>query len=552
MATQFLTVKYKIHNPGHRSRQRLDEVLTTYTLALRDLLTYGREHLPLLQAQGKFQLRDTEGQVKSEKYTDKSIAALLPNPSSIDAEMASSVKEALVKDGASMLAGYLALDEGEKQEAGFPVVRDPHPEAYETALEEFCDLYLDNDIHTSKAVAEADEDEARARLLRQVRSRLMPLPFSRSRDFALLVDPNRNKFYIWMKLFPVDKTQPPVVIDRGNFINLATGEVFKGKSRNAILLPIQIGKRGWQREKFIDPLLKQNTNPATRQKIEALKADLLILKRRKNKADKEAIKTLKAEIAGLERVAIKTAKLVKEKDDYFIHIAFAFNTPTPYEAQAYLGVNRGIIHTVGYGVTDLEGRIIETGHSDDPFLVIKERAMRRVSDRQRRFAKVSKRDYKRQELDSIVHQVVNTVLEIARRHRAALVLEDWHLDNISPFYRSAYKKINGIIEYKARLAGVPLVKRKIWSAYASQVCIRCGDMLEREKGSRVTTCTGCGAEDHVDHVNGVNIARRVLYKKADWGGSKTQAGDWRAFHRSFANGADLRAESGLRSGGSDG
>lgn len=484
---QFLTSKFKEHTPSRWRRETQSDCLTAYTIAMKGLLDHALGDLATIKELGKWQIVDKEtGEVKGEKFTGKSIAQILPKPSSLAAPLSSSVKEALVQDVAGMLASHLSLDESESQAAGFPVCRDPYPDEYPDALAEFCTIGAD-------LVA---ENEARYNLLRKVRSNTMPLPFTRSRDFALLISEDRSKFYLWMKLLPAGGLggERRTTIREGNLINLATLEPFNYRGSSAILAPLELGRRGWQYEKFIRPVL-----------------------------------------AG--EAKVKAGKLTKEGDDFYIHVSFEMPEVEAYEPKAYLGVNRGIINTAGWGVIDLKGNIIATGHSGDPFFEIKQRAMKRVQGKQKRFAKITQRDYARQELDNIIHSVVNDLLNVAREHQAALVLEDWSLTNAGKFYKSAYQKVSQIIDYKARLAGVPVLKRKIWSAFASQICIHCG-VQELVREGRIVICSFCDRREHVDETNGVNIARRVLYKKEEWGGSKERAGNWRLFHQSFGGKID--------------
>lgn len=495
----FITGIFKLHNPSKSRKKILDHVFTDYTHLLNHLLNWSRTNLDQIRTHGLYRIIDKKtGEIKGEKYTEKSIMSLLPKPSELkNYDIAACLREAAISNTAAMLASYLMLDSGEQQQAGFPIGRDPSPEGYPNALDQFCTLYLQNLPETPKLEHQTAETEARARLMRITRVQHMPVHIIRARDFALLWDEQKDRYFVWLKLLPNKSPaspQEPTVINQDNLIDINTGKPLKYKGRSAFLFPIELGRRNdnwhWQYQKFIKPTME-------------------------GQAD------------------IKTAKLVRSPDgEYFIHISFDVDIPAPYTPQAYLGVNRGIIHSVGYGIIDLEGRIIETGHSDDPFMEFQNRARKRVQNRQKRAARITKKDYATQELDNIIHTVVNQLLDLAHQHHAALVLEDWSLTNTGKFYRSAYEKINGIITYKAELRGVPIVKRKIWSAYASQICIHCGHPITRDE--RIVTCLNCGQIGHVDEYNGINIARRVLYKKEQWGGTKDQPGDWRKFHMSFS------------------
>lgn len=511
--TQFLSCAFKLHNPSRRRRNILDHALVEYTNTMAALLDWAKANLDQIEAAARFEIhRGGNGQqpapppvfslddlkqyletpdILRVRYTDKSVARALPKPSQLPGDLASCVKEALAANVAAALASHLALRLIDDK-ASFPVCRDPDPQGYPNALEEFGSLGANL----------AAENEARARLLTVVRGGVMPVHFSRSRDFALLMQDDGSRFFVFLKLLPKDSPLAETTdITQGDLINVLTGEVFKYKGKSGYLFPIQLGREsngewGWQYKTFIAPLLDGQG-------------------------------------------AVKAAKLVKRDNDYFLHVSFALACPDPYEPQALMGFNRGVIHSLAYGVIDREGRILATGHSEDPFREIKERSLRQVREKQRRAARVSRKDYKRQELDNIIHYVVNQALDRAVDYQAALVLEDWQVDAVGAFYRSAFRKIDQIIEYKARLRGVPIFPRRMWSAYISQLCPHCGGPLTHD--GRKSTCDLCGQSEHRDELAAINCARRSLYKKEAWGGSKDKPGDWRKFHQSFnQEGFDVR------------
>lgn len=494
----FISVIFKLHNPSARRRRILDYVLTEYSNAMIPLLDWAKNNLEEIKANGKYRLIDKEtGEVKLEKYTDKSIASVLPKASSINADIASCLKESLVRDVAANLASHLELDSGEKQEAGFPVSRDPSPEAWPNALVEFCEVGCDLEA----------EDEARARLQKLVKSNVMPVYYSRSRDFAILHDLGYNRFFLWLKLLAEDSGLAEKVHTKyGNLVDIRTGEqkIYEGKI--SLLFPIELGRKngiwGWQYEKFIKPIWTG-----------------------------EAF--------------IKSGRLCRRNGEYFFHVSVGFEAPAVYEPETYLGIDRGVLHSLAYGLVDKQGRIIEMGHSNDPFREIRIRAGKRVQHRQKRGLKITKEDYKQRELDGILHRLVNEVIQIALEHKAMIVLEDLNLKTRGRFYRSAYEKMFKFLEYKCKMQGVPIYQRKnqqgklkpgVWAAYSSQLCIYCAYLNRgRKRDGSPFECPGCGSIYHSDEGAGVNIARRALYRAKDWGGGNGKPGDWRAFHRSFAN-----------------
>ncbi|MCK4960807.1 MAG: transposase, partial [Planctomycetes bacterium] len=166
-------------------------------------------------------------------------------------------------------------------------------------------------------------------------------------------------------------------------------------------------------------------------------------------------------------------------------------------------------------------------------------ASKRVQGKQQKGLEVTLRDYHRQEQEAIIHGLINDIIDLAKEHKAMIVTEDLDIRIRGKFYRSAWKKMYKFLEYKCRLAGVPLWRGGIWAAYSSQICIYCGELnKDRRRDGSPFMCPSCGAVYHSDEGAGVNIARRVLYRKVDWEGK----GGYRAFHRSFVNQGTLTTE----------
>lgn len=504
MALTFISAVFKLHNPSARRREVLDYVLTNYTIAMDNLLEWSRDNLETILVQGTYRLIDQEtGEVKSEKYTEKSISQILPSPSSFNTGIASCLKEAMVKNTASMLASYLELNRQKIQVAGFPLCRDPDPAAWPNALSELCSIGNDLDA----------EKKAVAKMMTVAKGEYMPVNISRSRDFAILTDKDRSKFFVWLKLLGKNSeliTQNKVNGDNLIIIagaNKETGQAFSYSGKGAMLFPIEVGKRqdkwAWQYKKFIEPLLSGDAS-------------------------------------------IKAAKLVKKGEGYFLHVSVGFEKPETYEPETYLGIDRGMTYTAAYGLVDKDGRIIEMAHHEDPLQQIRSRAAKRVQRRQQKGLRITRKDYKQRELDGIIHRLVNDILDKAIEHKAMIVMEDLNIRNVGKFTKSVYSKVASFLEYKAAAKGVPIYKRRnesgkyapgVWAAYTSMLCIRCGEKVERSRDRLTVTCLSCGKVEHADEAAGVNIARRALYRAKDWGGSRGQKGDYFAFHKSFANGA---------------
>jgi len=470
----------------------MDYAFEQYTLGYSELLEYARKNLQHIQDNGLYR----------NKYTGKSIASLLPRPS---CDIHSSAKDSLVRDVAGNLASYfelVAMDEN----TGFPIGRDPTPAADIDALEYF--IKVGGEME--------DFEQSQARYLKNAKASVMPVYFCRSdgaaqmrsgaarnRNFSLLVNAKRDKLLAVLWLLPAHHALcKPLDARQGNLIKIDSGELFTSNSQTAILVPLQLGRNGWQERKFLDVATSDFGN-------------------------------------------VKTAFLVRNDrtGEYFLHIAFEFTCPDEYEPEAYLGVDRGVFFTMAYAVVDSQGDILVMDHEEDGFRDSAIAAGKRVQKRQRAGQKVTMRDWQRKEREMILHRLVNRIIEVAKDHRAMVVTEDLNIRIRGKFYKSAWEKMYKFLEYKCKMAGVPLWKDGIWAANSSRICIYCGELNEeRKRDGSPFVCPFCGAVYHSDEGAGVNIARRALYRKKEW----EKRGGYRAFHRSFANNGHLTTENDLQ------
>ncbi len=499
MEKQFITGIFKLHNPSHSKRVILNHVFEAYTYGMIDLLTICQDNLDLIRDWGRVVTKTKE--VK-DQYKETSILSVMPKSGQLSLPIASCLKESLLGNVASMLASFLEL-ENTTENTGFPIARNPHPNAYLSTLEEFGLVGADIE----------DENICRQKLLHQAKGDVMPIHFSRSRDIRLLYDRKNERFFAWLQLVPRISTvygqcdskhelsQKTVVSD---LIDLNTGEIFTRKSSTALLFPIELGQRNddwhWQYHRFISPLMAQQAN-------------------------------------------VQSAKLIRKNGEYFLHISFAFKCPDPYNPKTYIGIDRGVFYSMAYGIIDAEGAIINMGHKEDGFRHERIAAGKKVQAKQARGKKATVRDYRQKHLDSILHVVINDIIDLALKHKSMVVLESLDIQIKGKFYKSAWVKMHKFLAYKCKLAGVPIWKDGIWAAYSSQICIVCGELNKERKRDRSDfICPSCNIVYHSDEGAGINIARRVLYRKKDW----EKNGGYRAFHSGFANQAYFRAFFDLR------
>jgi len=459
--SQYLTCVFKIHNPSVHKRAVMDYALEEYTLAYQTLLDYAWEHRDHIAEHGMYR----------ERYNSKAIGRLL---SAKDFKLHSSVKDSLLRDVGMNLASYFALA-GEDPRTSWPTSRNFREDVMRDALDEFAQVGIE------------DFEELSSDLLRKSRLSYMPVLFCRNdtnRNFTLLGNVRKRQLLALLYLLPAGhELGKPLGISSDNLYQIGTGEIFNSSSRCSILVPLEMGRNGWQEEKFLDP-------------------------------------------ARGHMIGVKTAYLVKGDGEYFLHVAFEFPCVAKYEPQTYLGVDRGILFSAAYALVDGEGAVLEMGHYDDELraLQIKHGQEREVKARNGQM--VTRLDYKVKAYNAILHTLANLLVEKAAASRAQIVLESLHIQVKGGRVVSRFKKLQQYVEYKAKLAGVPT--REVFAAYSSMICHKCGAIMARD--DRKVTCE-CGYIGHSDDNAAVNIARRALYKKADW----EKKGGYKAFHRSFAN-----------------
>lgn len=465
MNTAYLTCVFKVHNPSRRKQRVMDYAFDEYERAYWDLLEYAYAHLDGIKHNGTYH----------DKYTSKSIASLLPRPN--DVALHSSLKDSLIQDVSANLASYFELKKTDPR-VNFPTFSVRDIPDYESSLE-----HLGACGPTTR-----DYNDSRNAHLRRAHDKVMPLYFgrpdgaSKNRNFSLLWNTEKRQLLVGLWLLPRKHEMcRPINAKQGNLIRLDTGEIFKSNSATSILVPLELGRNGWQEEKFANPALEH-------------------------------------------LISVKSAFLSKRRNEYFLHVSFAFEVPKSYMPQAYVGIDKGILFTAAYAIVDDKGDLVTLGHFDDELRDAQIRHGREREHRSRSGRRVTKRHYKRKAYEAILHGLVNRIIKMAQENQAQIVVEDLGIQVKGSRVVSRFRKLDRYFEYKCKMLGVPF--RHVFAAYSSMICHVCGEMMDRD--NRAVTCQ-CGYAGHSDDNAAVNIARRALYKKKQW----QDRGGYKAFHKSF-------------------
>lgn len=472
-----LTGVFKLHNPSQKKRKTLDYCFEQYTLAIKDMLSVGKEYEDLLRDWGRVVKKSKNDLTITDKYSADSIMSLLPPNRSIKQNIGGSLKDSIKTDIARMLASYLSGEDT----TGYPAVFNPNFESLGDVLFNFSLVGPDLE----------DYNTSRDSLTKKLKNNYYPILFCRSSDIKMLYDIKNNRFFIYLASVKVadNDFDTNVIIDQGNLIDINTGEIFKNRSKTALLCPIELGRKNdewqWQYKRFIKPTLD-----------------------------------------GLS--SIKEGHLVKKGNDYFVNLSFVFNDVETYPIKSYLGIDRGIIFTMAYSIVDLEGKVLYRHSEKDGYRDEQIKLGITRQKRQKKGLKTNFKHFKRQEQEAILHRLINRIIDKAIEYQSAIVLEKLNIQVKGKWIKSAFAKIERFLKYKCELAGVPFYGT-VFAAKSSMICIHCGNLVERKKEDyQRVYCPYCDTWEHSDEAAAVNIARRAMYRKAEW------KGGYREFHKSFS------------------
>jgi len=209
------------------------------------------------------------------------------------------------------------------------------------------------------------------------------------------------------------------------------------------------------------------------------------------------------------------ADLIYRNKTFYLAVVVDVPEPTKTDAIGYLGIDLGIV----YLATDNEGETFSGKQIDtvrDKNAVLRanlqesgtksaKRHLKRLSNREARFH------------HDINHIISKKIVAKAKDTRRAIALED--LTGIrksvtvrkaqrSRFHSWAFYQLRSFIEYKAAIAGIPVIL--VNPRGTSHICPEC---KHNEKGNRPNRdtfrCVRCGFSGNADHIAAINIASRA-------------------------------------------
>lgn len=199
---------------------------------------------------------------------------------------------------------------------------------------------------------------------------------------------------------------------------------------------------------------------------------------------------------------LKTARLIKKKNGYYLSVSIDIGPTKEIKTENYLGVARGLKSAVHYAVVDSQNNILEDGA-----VIIDTTAQQS----EKHFVP-----------DPMLHKIANSIVEIAYRQKAQVVVQDliekadklqWRKEDgticqpiLSPY---TYARLASILEYKLTGKGLP-PPIKVSPVGIFYTCSNCGLHTKQNRFSgNMFICVACGTAMNIERLGSFNLARRL-------------------------------------------
>jgi len=210
------------------------------------------------------------------------------------------------------------------------------------------------------------------------------------------------------------------------------------------------------------------------------------------------------------------AWLVRTPKGVFINVVFSKEVEVR-EPEAFVGVDLNE-NNVTLSLPNGEFVQIITHEREirTAYFVKRKRIQRKIRAGKRRKELLEKHgERERNRLNDLYHKLANKIVELAEKY-GGIALEDltevrnsirYSAEVNGRLHRWSFRKLQSIIEYKAKLKGVRVVF--VNPAHTSSLCPVCRGKLS-PNGHRVLKCSNCGLEADRDVVGSWNISLRAL------------------------------------------
>lgn len=215
------------------------------------------------------------------------------------------------------------------------------------------------------------------------------------------------------------------------------------------------------------------------------------------------------------------ADLVLRDGVFYLMVSIETPEEPPMDPARFVGVDLGIVTIAATSDGDTH-----SGEAVERVRTRSDRARqtfqaRRTKSAKRRLAKLSGRQSRFQRWTN--HNISSRLIRMAKGTKAALVLEELkHIRSRTTVRKSqrgrhhnwSFGQLRAFIEYKARLAGVPVLF--VDPRDSSKTCSRCGHISKGNRPSQALfSCQRCGFEANADLNAARNLAARGAVNRPD-------------------------------------
>lgn len=434
------TITLKLHDPGKQKRKIIDEAMVNYSRAFQYLLDRFRGELDQVRTKYRGDMGRYSAHMLT-KWIGKDINKEL-NKFGIQP-----FKDSLKIDFAMAMAGFMSLYEKNK-------------DACYTAA------YIDDDDWDRKwaFIVESIENDkmkvsdaiSMAAKLAEKLNEPRPLFFCRCdkvRDYCLLYDRKNDRYYAKLYLMNLKNENRAVLHlnqDRKlEYIHKNGGFLqWTGRPERYIIMPLSFGR---YQEQYLKAALK---NP-----------DIL-----------------------------KTARLIKRNNDYYLSISIKVEVPDKIKTKTYLGCVRGIENSIYCTVVDKSENVVE------------------------RFPLYDKKLSR----DSL-YGMANRIVKEAIKYRSQVIVESfsdrgdrliWHGEDEQEYRPMLdygnYNSIVEILKYKLADSGLP-PPVEVSPYRIFYTCPKCGAGTVKNRFSKdIFICVSCGTAGRIEEIGSLNLSRRLI------------------------------------------
>lgn len=439
------TIVLKLYKPSSRKKEIIDEAMLNYSRAFQFLLDRAEIQIDLI----KDKYIDNNGKYRTSyltKWIDKELDREL-NKFSIEP-----FKDSIKIDFAATLSGYLNLKQ-KGSSINYPsvyITNEELEQEYERSMIEYTESNKSSDIL---------EDKIEKLIIKSNKSRtLFFCRYSTNRNYCLLYNKEKDRYYAKIYLMNVkNEKRKKLTPYKGNVLIYIDKkkEVFNESlsKKCFILFPLAFGK--WQ-EKFLKKAIQ---NPEI----------------------------------------IKTARLTKRKNEYFLSINIIEERPGTMETVNYLGISRGIDNILNYAIVDNTGNVISTGceKSEDGNV-----EANKIHEMANFFVKIAKEN------------MCQVIMERLVDRGDGLVWKDKDGKSYFPILdMHKYNQLCDILNYKLPNNGLPTII-KVSGINIFYSCPNCGiNSKENRFSSEILICTSCGRTIDIEIAGSLNLARKLIKYK---------------------------------------